>query len=358
MAALALLLVACAYAGMVNPRDFFPASFMTLAYMPLLVVSVICLIVALFRRRSLAVLILLVALVATLPITHKFVPFNTSENRPPMPVDKASMLKVMTYNVLGFNYHEPYLGDKPSASMKLILDTDPDVVLMQEGKASGLKWEDIPALATFKRQIDLQYPYRYESSEGLNIMSKFPFTTQPLGEAIQGRSPLGYNRDQTSHLARAYDLQLPNGKQLRLIDFRLQSFHLSFGKNMSVRVSPDVKPAPLERMRRSFALRDDNAMMLRREIDRSPHNVIVCGDMNDISMSHVYRVICGNDLKDAWSDVGLGYQHTYNRHGLLYRIDHILYRGEIRALTAQRIKGGSSDHYPLMATFDIDVSEE
>ena len=358
MALLALLLVACAYAGMVNPRDFFPASFMTLAFIPLLALSVICLIVAIVGRRTWAGLFILIALVATLPVTHKFIPFNTSENRPPMPVDESSILKVMTYNVLGFNYHEATLGDKPSASMKLILDTDPDVVLMQEGKASGVKWEEIPALAPFKQQIDQKYPYRYESNEGLNIMSKFPFTTQPLGEAVQGRSPLGYNRDQTSYLARAFDLEMPNGKQLRLIDFRLQSFHLSFGKNMSVRVSPDVKPSPLERMRRSFALRDDNAMMLRKEIDRSPQNVIVCGDMNDVSMSHVYRVICGNDLRDAWTDVGLGYEYTYNRHGLYYRIDHIFYRGEIRALTAERIKGGSSDHYPLLATFDIDVSKE
>ena len=110
--------------------------------------------------------------------------------------------------------------------------------------------------------------------------------------------------------------------------------------------------------RRSFALRGDNAAMLRKEIDRSPDNVIVCGDMNDVSASHVYRLIAGDDLVDAWADVGLGYGQTYNRHGLCYRIDHILYRGELRALRAKRIKGGSSDHYPLMVTFDIDVSSD
>ena len=162
----------------------------------------------------------------------------------------------------------------------------------------------------------------------------------------------------TSHIARAYDLQLPKGKQLRLIDFRLQSYHLSFGKNMSVRVSPDVKPSAMERMKRSFALRDDNAKMLRAELDRSPDNVIICGDMNDIPASHVYRLIRGNDLHDTWTDVGLGYGHTYNRFGLRYRIDHMFYRGDVRALRIERIKGGSSDHYPLMASFDIDVVNE
>lgn len=358
MTGIALLLLVCAYAGRVNPNMFFPAPFLGLAFMPIFILSVVMLAVALFARRPLAFWIMVAALVLCLPVSHKFIPINTSENKPAIPVDRAAMLKVMTYNVLGFNYHEPSLGDKPSESVKLILDADPDVVLMQEGNASGVEWNEIPSLKPFQQQIANKYPYRYQSNEGLNIWSKFPFSTVPLGNASQGRSVLGFNRNQTSHIARAYDLQLPSGKQLRLIDFRLQSYHLSFGKNMSVRVSPDVKPSALERMRRSFALRDENASMLRREIDKSPENVIVCGDMNDIPASHVYRLISGADLKDAWVKVGLGYGYTYNRFGLCYRIDHILYRGDVRALRADRIKGGSSDHYPVMVTFDIDVNNE
>jgi len=356
MAVLAVMLVACAYAGMVDPADFFLAPFMMLAFMPLLVLAVIMLVIALLARRSLAFLFLFISLVVTLPISHKFLPINTSENNPAMPVDEKSILKVMTYNVLGFNHHESETTAQPSLTMKLILDADPDVVLLQEGSAGGLQWEQLPSLAPYRQQIAARFPYRYEGAEGLNIMSKYPFTTVPLGEPRQGRSPLGYNRNQTSYLARAFDLQLPSGKQLRLIDFRLQSYHLSFGKNMSVRVSPDVKPSPIERMKRSFALRGENAAMLRHEIDRSPANVIVCGDMNDVTSSHVYRLIAGNDLHDAWIDVGLGYGNTYNRHGLCYRIDQVLYRGDVRAVRAKRLKGGSSDHYPLLVTFDIDTS--
>lgn len=356
MAGLALLLVVCAYAGRVNPNDFFLAPFLGLAFIPVLIVSLVLLVIALVSRRSLAFLFVAVALVFCLPILHKFFPINTRENTPAMPVERSAMLKVMTYNVLGFNCHEPSLETKPSESIKLILDADPDVVLMQEGNARGVEWDEMPTLKPYQQQIADKFPYRYQSNEGLNILSKFPFTTVPLGESMEGRSPLGFNRNETSHVARAYDLQLPSGIQLRLIDFRLQSYHLSFGKNMSVRVSPDVKPSAMERMRRSFALRGENASMLRTEIDRSPENVIVCGDMNDIPASHVYRLICGNDLKDAWCKVGLGYGYTYNRFGLRYRIDHVLYRGDVRALRALRIKGGSSDHYPVMVTFDIDVS--
>lgn len=353
-AVIALLLMACAYSGDIDPQRFFLAPFMVLAFAPMLLVALVMLLVALLKRRWLAITAILAALLVSVPVIKVFVPLNTSENRPPIPADTTMILKVMTYNVLAFNYNEPVLSNVPSASMKLILDAGPDVVLLQEGSCRGIDWDEVPSLKPYLNEMKSRYPYRYESSEGLSMMSRYPFTTVPIGESQYSRSVLGYDRNQSSYLARAYDLRLPNGKQLRIVDFRLQSYHLSFGKNMSVRVSPDDKPSALERMRRSFALRGNNAAALRSAIDNSPANVIVCGDMNDVPTSHVYQVIKGNDLHDAWAEAGSGYAHTYNRHGLRYRIDHVFYRGDIVALTAKRLAGGSSDHYPLMVSFDIE----
>lgn len=355
VAILAGLLICSAYAGRIDPQSFFLAPFVALGFMPLLLIGLLALIAAIIWRRWWALLEIIVALVITAPIIGKFVPLNSPDEGPPVPADPTMVLNVMTYNVLGFNYNEPSLSGVPSATMRLILDAYPDVVLLQEGSPGGIDWADIPSLVPYVSEIKSKYPYYYFGNEGLNIMSKYPFTTVPLGESVEARSPLGFNRNNTSYLARAYDLQMPNGKQLRLVDFRLQSYHLSFGKNKSVRVSPDIKPSRMERMKRSFALRGENAAALRQAIDDSPANVIVCGDMNDITESHVYRVIKGDDLNDAWCDAGTGYAATYNRFGLKYRIDHILYRGAIKALNAQRLTGGSSDHYPLMVTFDIDI---
>lgn len=352
---LGLLLILCAYAGKFDPQSFFPAPFLTLAYMPMLVFVALVMVVALLCRRWLAAGIILLAFVATLPVFSLYVPLNNEEDLPPMPAEKRHLLRVMTYNVLSFNYNEPLASNQPLTTMSLILEANPDVVVLQEGGAAGIEWIDIPSLAPYVGQIKARYPYLYSSPEGLNIMSKYPFTTQALSEPRHTRSVLGYNREMKSYLARAYDLQLPSGKQVRLIDFRLQSYHLSFGKNQNVRVSPDLKPAPLERMRRSFALRSNDAATIRQAIDNSPQNLIVCGDMNDVPTSHVYRVIRGEDMTDSWAEVGYGYAYTFNRHHLPFRIDHILYRGALQAVQAQRLKGGSSDHYPLLVTFDIDV---
>ena len=356
VAVLAVLLVCCAYAGAIDPQRFILAPFLGLAFMPILVLLALALICALIWRRWIALAVVVVSLMATAPIIKLFMPLNSSDEAPPVPADPTMILKVMTYNVLSFNYNEPNLSAEPSATMRLILDANPDVVLLQEGTPGGVEFEGITSIVPYLAEIKKKYPYCYYGNEGLNLMSKYPFTTQLLGMPQHERSPLGYNRNGLSYLARAFDLQLPSGKQIRLVDFRLQSYHLSFGKNQVVRVSPDVKPSRLERMRRSFALRDENATALRKVIDDSPANLIVCGDMNDITASHVYRVICGNDLKDAWAEAGNGYAYTYNRFGLCYRIDHILYRGAIRAIDAERLKGGSSDHYPMMVTFDMDIN--
>lgn len=355
-ALLALLMVICAYSGKINPDSFFFAPFLTLAFMPVLIFSAVVLVIALLCRRLMAALMLILALAISWPVFNSFVPLNDKKDLSSLPVDSSSVIKVMTYNVLSFNYNDPTVEGQDSKSMKLILDAAPDVVMLQEGGAPGINWMDIPSIQPYRSQIEARYPYTFSSSEGLNIMSRYPFTTIALGEPQYLRSVLGYNRENSAYLARAYDLQLPSGKQLRLIDFRLQSYHLSFGKNMNVRISPDVKPSPLERMKRSFSLRGKNAETIRQAIEVSPDNLIVCGDMNDVTTSHVYRVIKGDDMTDAWTDVGRGYAYTFNRHHLPFRIDHILYRGDLQALDAQRIAGGSSDHYPLMVTFNLNPS--
>ena len=350
---LAVLLVLCAYAGKFNPEKFFPAPFLTLAYMPMLLLSALVLVIALICRRFKVALLLILAFLATWPVFSMYVPLNHLKGSHHEPVDSTQVIKVMTYNVLSFNYNDPTVQGKDSKSMKLILDADPDVVMLQEGGAAGVSWMEIPSLQPYIERIKTQFPYTYSSAEGLNMLSKFPFTTMTLGEPQYTRTVLGYNRETDYYLARAYDIQLPTGKQLRFIDFRLQSYHLNFGKNMNIRISPDVKPVPLERMKRAFSLRSGHAQTIRKAIDESPSNVIICGDMNDVTTSNVYRIIKGDDMTDAWAQVGHGYAYTFNRHHLPFRIDHILYRGDLQALDAQRLKGGSSDHYPLLVTFDL-----
>ena len=76
------------------------------------------------------------------------------------------------------------------------------------------------------------------------------------------------------------------------------------------------------------------------------------GDMNDTPGSYAYRTICGEDMRDSWADVGFGPIYTFHDHHLYVKIDHILYRGDMKVLSSRRDKEGESDHYPLVAVFE------
>jgi len=355
---IAILTVCCAYAGKVNPSRCLAAPFLTLAFEPMFTVAIVTLLVALLFRRWRTAAVVALGASATLPIVTMHAPLwhtTTSDT----PADSTSTFTVMTYNVLGFNFNEPELCSQPSTTMRLILDTNADAVLMQEAHTGGQDVEDFPSVAPYTDELRQTYPYRYCSPDGLALLCKYPFTSHPLGNMQHSRSPVDYSTVQNMHLARVFDVVLPSGETLRLINTRLQSYYLSFGKGFT-RVSPDIKPSPLQRMRRSFALRTQGAKELRHELEQLglEGNVVLCGDFNDVTASHAYRTLRGNNLDDAWIDCGGGYTYTYNRHHLLFRIDHVLYGSGLTPVSVSCPHGGSSDHYPIVATFQLSSNND
>lgn len=98
--------------------------------------------------------------------------------------------------------------------------------------------------------------------------------------------------------------------------------------------------------------RAEQVQIIRGEIDRSPHPVIVCGDFNDVPVSYTYRQL-SRGLSDAFltgsaSRFALG--HTYVRHHLGIRIDYILHSPSFRATDFRIDPLPYSDHYPIRAT--------
>ncbi|MDE5650801.1 MAG: hypothetical protein K2I35_07320, partial [Duncaniella sp.] len=69
---------------------------------------------------------------------------------------------------------------------------------------------------------------------------------------------------------------------------------------------------------------------------------------------YAIRTIMGDDLRDAYAECAFGPAITYHGNRFYFRIDHILYDGNIEAVKLQLDKVPSSDHYPLFATFLID----
>lgn len=81
-------------------------------------------------------------------------------------------------------------------------------------------------------------------------------------------------------------------------------------------------------------------------------NVLVCGDFNDaVNCYGLYLLEHESHMHQAYADVGLGPMITYNANDLYFRIDHILYRGDMRPYSMSRGSIKASDHYPVTARF-------
>ena len=60
------------------------------------------------------------------------------------------------------------------------------------------------------------------------------------------------------------------------------------------------------------------------------------------------------DMKDAYAENAFGPTITYHGNRFYFRIDQVLYKGDMKAVDIERGDIESSDHYPLLTTFVFD----
>ena len=103
----------------------------------------------------------------------------------------------------------------------------------------------------------------------------------------------------------------------------------------------------------AYKKRNDDVRAIREVLEHVDGPVIICGDLNDVAESYAYRKLRSTDLKDARTETTLLPMVTFNRHAFPVGLDHVLYRGDLRALSLKRGDIKSSDHYPLMVQFEF-----
>ena len=250
----------------------------------------------------------------------------------------------MTMNVTQFNWSK---GESPSKNMRYILDEDADIVVIQE----GLLYYSYEGLVTVKpmlQELYKKYPYRKKQYFDVGILSKYPF--EEVKSPVLAQDTLGY-------FIKAWDVDAPGGN-LRVVSMHLSS--LRFTGNDSQLIESMNTPSGRKNRIRSVAQKLDvgfrsharQAKAMRQLLDETPGDVLVMGDMNDTPGSFAYRTVCGEDLRDAWADTGFGPVYTFHDHHMYVKIDHILYRGDMKVLSCRCDKKGESDHYPLVAVIE------
>jgi len=352
------------YGGWLDPRvwGFIPGVAVIMFPVIAVVAIVVLLDITILAKSKVVGVVTVLLLACMAPRVMQMVPVNFNDT------PKGKTLKVMTYNVAAFP--RVYPGDT-SQVMRTILDINPDIVLVQEMMHADrpFHYDEVPAIRLYLAELDKKFPYRsYPYKDDVAILSKYPFTIDTIVPAQRGYDVLNIYKDLDHYATLAFDVVV-NGQKLRLISTHLHSFGLSNADKgltgADTDGDPDVESGSLvdgmpltDKLNRAFALRAGEAEQLREAIDAGPQAVILCGDFNDVAGSYAYNTLHGSDMRDAWRDGGHGYAATYRKHRLLFKIDHILYRGPLKVVDSQvhsdvKITHTSSDHYPQVTTFEL-----
>ncbi|MDE5800427.1 MAG: endonuclease/exonuclease/phosphatase family protein [Paramuribaculum sp.] len=347
-----LITIASAYGGIIDPnRTAIPALlamlFPALLVLTLLLTAINCI---WWRRRALigaATLLICAGPILTYCPLNFFRPSEAS-----IAERGDRVLKVMTFNVLGFHDISGNLADSTSINptIRFILDNDPDIAICQE--ATPLFGEFFsPLVSADTLAIAAQYPYRYTSRRGMALLSKYPFERVEVPVA-----------DENAYDVCRYDVDV-EGIALHIFNVHLQSIGLTgedkaVYRNMTHGDAPgggigELRRGIFRKLGAAFRARAEQAVEIRRALDDTAGNIILAGDFNDIPGCYASRVIGGSDLTDAYSHAGLGPAITYHADRLFFRIDQIFYRGDIDALRVDALSCPWSDHYPLIAYFLI-----
>lgn len=342
------LTILSAYGGRFDPDFFTFPSLLTLA-LPWLAIATLLITVAWFASGHLfAGGLGVLSIIASWGPISTACPLSGQKN----PTPGAQTFTVLTYNIIHGWDLEDKSGDG-NRTLEYIINSGADIVCVQE--LIDVSDNEMPNYKAIKEALDKAYPYQAgDPSLDMKVLSKYPVVFEKGYNYIDGDfDPKRYT---------FYKLNI-NGKRLTLINVHLSSFNL---KGEECNVVTDLKSVegmkksikelsgPIrKKMTSAFKTRKHDVKILRETIDRMKGAMIICGDFNDVPESYAYRLLRGTDLKDAYVETGFGPLVTYNLHSMWFHLDQIFYRGPLRALSVEKGKLKSSDHYPLMAEFEF-----
>lgn len=339
------LFIASAFSDRISPEKSVFFSYLGLGFPVLFVFNVCFIIYWLFLWKWKYLLIGLVSiLVCWGPVKHYF-PFHQRVDNVP----KEKVLKVLTYNVMGFGYRD-HSEKSPNKIVQYIANSDADIVCLQE---YGVSKSD--KHLTSEKLFDALKMYKYRSVIPISS-SKF----QTFGIAVFSKYPIASSRrikyDSSFNGSSIHELDV-NGKKLVLINNHLESFKLTmedrsrystFIKNLNTETFDGLKVAIDQKLGPAFRMRAKQARAVAEEIKKADGNyLLVCGDFNDTPISYAHRTIQAAGLTDAYAESGMGMGITYNSNFFWFRIDNILHSANMKAMNCTIDKVRYSDHYPL-----------
>ena len=341
--ALFLLTLAAAWGGHVNPQIWATPSILTLILPYLGIATAAVTIGWAISRKIIMTALGVLTLVGSMGSLSEAIPLGNEKSQ-----EGTQTFSLLTYNIMhGIDEENP--ESDSGATMQYILNSNADIAVLQEIN----QLEPYDLYTTPLHLIDslkAQYPYRLSDPvNSLSILSKFP---------------VSYSRDAGPKTAYdcIYTVNI-HGRKVSIVNTHLASYKFSDNERDVVSDISSVgsaksslkrfKGSILSKMKQSFRYRAEESEKLRAQLDSLSGSVIICGDFNDVPASWSYRKIKGDDFRDAFRETNIGHRATYNAHRMFFHIDQIFYRGDLRPLRVSRVREGASDHWPLLAEFEL-----
>jgi endonuclease/exonuclease/phosphatase family metal-dependent hydrolase len=263
-------------------------------------------------------------------------------------------IRFLSYNVHLFSWFENEKGiDNANKMLDYIAATGSDVVCLQE----FLYHNSGTYTLTYIKEKLKSYPYSHievlshnrRVSKCIATFSKYPIVEQ---KAVKFDVPY--------HGAIISAINI-KGTVYNVVNCYLKSNQLT---EQEKDLTPDyigTKPADksaqglisrvYNKLVKASLERCNEAETVAREIEKINRNMIVCGDMNDIPASYVYRTMRGH-MKDA-----MLLTHSFPNAGVTFhegiynfRIDYFFISDNIKPCEFSIDKQPMSDHYPIQLT--------
>ena len=346
----AIGLLVSAYSQRISPESWPSASIIAMSF-GFWLMGAIALFAADLRWWKRTAWIPGLAMLACVSQINSFMPLNLPHMRMSA-AEKERSFSLLTYNVGAWIDNQ---GKEMSFNrqMDFILAKNADIVCIQEAHflaptaENRLKQAQIDSMHT-------AYPYVMTQGNDFAILSKFPI--EPINLDFPAE-------DFASGGMAAWRTKI-DGKVLNIFSVHLRSFGLSEDEKgkyedivkLDARTRSELSQAKasiLPKVAEAGVQRTQQIAYLQKYLQRyGGKNAIVAGDFNDTENSYgIYRLCSGSHMRQAYESAGFGPAHTFNANHLFFRIDHILYRGDMKAYSIRRYSTKASDHYPLKATF-------
>ncbi len=322
-----LFLLASWWSPNVDPRQFWPAAFLGLAF-PYIYLA--CLILAglglVLKQHKSWLLVFLLLLSANL-FRKSFINFSFSSGE--------GGLRLLIHNI-----GSSFKGNKV-AEWPFYLRMNPDILCFQE-------WHRKSPAFRLKDSLDKKYQHTQLSATNFwPIYSRWPIVkegelkSKALGNGCTW-ADIVYQKD----TFRLYNVHLVSNKISDQTEQLLQT------RDLPDRSTWQKIKNVLRRYKRSLLLRVDQAADLKKHMQKCPHPLILAGDFNDIPASYVYRLL-QKDLRDGFLQGGNGLAYTYAGKLPFLHIDNILISKplQVNRLEIQRVN--YSDHFPVLAEIQV-----